>query len=200
MKRPLLVGITGGIGSGKSIVCMVFRHLGVPIFEADLVAKNLINNDKGLKNQIISLLGTSAYLPDGTYNKGWVASQVMANISLLTQLNQLIHPAVRAQGLQWATQHIDAPFLLYEAALIKPSDPYFDRVIVVTAPVDIRIQRVQKRDGRSVESIRQIMDNQLLDKEWIVGSDFVIDNDGQKSLLDQVYPIFKQLNYEQKTN
>ena len=116
-----LIGITGGIGSGKSLICRIFAIMGIPMYEADTRAKWLITNDIILKKSIIQLLSSTAYLPDGSYNRTWVASQVFGNPNLLQQLNQLVHPRVREDAAQWITQHQSSPFLLYEAALMQAS-------------------------------------------------------------------------------
>jgi dephospho-CoA kinase len=117
--KPVVVGITGGIGSGKSTVAKVFSLLGVPVYEADSRAKWIIIQNQELKNEIIALLGSEAYLPDGSYNRAWVASQVFGQPALLQQLNALVHPAVRKDAQDWVIQHQEAPYVLYEAALLK---------------------------------------------------------------------------------
>ena len=174
-----LIGITGGIGSGKSIVCKVFATMGIPIYEADSRAKFLINNDLSLKKIIQNLLGEQSYTPMGEYHRAWVASQVFNNPDLLKQLNAVVHPRVREDAENWIQQHSKAPFLLYEAALMKAAGEgnHFDKVIVVNAPIELRIKRVQKRDNRSEQEIRDIIARQISDEERLEMANFVIKND-----------------------
>jgi dephospho-CoA kinase len=188
-----LIGITGGIGSGKSIVCKVFAIMGIPIYEADSRAKALMNNDLALKKTIKNLLGESAYTPTGEYNRAWVASQVFNNPALLQKLNAIVHPRVREDADNWIKQNTNFPFLLYEAAIMKAAGDgnYFDKVIVVNAPIDLRISRVQKRDNRSEQEIRDIMARQISDEERLKIADFVIENDEVKPLLEQIISLYE---------
>lgn len=183
-----IIGITGGIGSGKSIVCKVFAAMGVPVYEADSRAKSLMNNDLSLKKSIQNLLGEQAYTPTGEYNRAWVASQVFNNPDLLQKLNAIVHPRVREDAEMWMQQHQKAPFVLYEAALMKAAGDgnHFDKVIVVTAPIALRIKRVQQRDKRSKQEIRDIIARQISDEERLKIADFVIENDEVKPLLEQI--------------
>ncbi|MDZ7897153.1 MAG: dephospho-CoA kinase [Arcicella sp.] len=190
-----LIGITGGIGSGKSIVCKVFAAMGVPIYEADSRAKYLMNNDLSLKKSIQNLLGEQAYIPTGEYNRVWVASQVFNNPELLKQLNTIVHPRVREDAENWIQKHSKAPFLLYEAALMKAAGDgnNFNKVIVVKSPIDLRIKRVQRRDNRSEQEIRDIIARQISDEERLKIADFVIENDEVQPLLEQILDIEKVL-------
>ena len=186
-----LIGITGGIGSGKSIVCKVFATMGIPIYEADSRAKSLMNNDLSLKKSIQNLLGEQSYTPTGEYNRAWVASQVFNNPDLLKQLNAIVHPRVREDAENWIQQHSKSPFLLYEAAIMKAAGEgnHFDKVIVVNAPIDLRIKRVQKRDNRSEQEIRDIIARQISDEERLKIADFVIENDEKLPLLEQILAL-----------
>ena len=186
-----IIGITGAIGSGKSIVCKVFATMGIPIYEADSRAKYLMNNDLALKKSIRNLLGEQAYTPTGEYNRAWVASQVFNNSDLLKQLNSIVHPRVREDAEKWILQYSKAPFLLYEAAIMKAAGDgnYFDKVIVVNAPINLIIKRVQKRDNRSEQEIRDIIARQISDKERLKIADFVIVNDEKIPLLQQILDL-----------
>ena len=186
-----IIGITGAIGSGKSIVCKVFATMGIPIYEADSRAKYLMNNDLALKKSIRNLLGEQAYTPTGEYNRAWVASQVFNNSDLLKQLNSIVHPRVREDAEKWILQYSKAPFLLYEAAIMKAAGDgnYFDKVIVVNAPINLRTKRVQKRDNRSEQEIRDIIARQISDKERLKIADFVIVNDEKIPLLQQILDL-----------
>lgn len=193
--KPVVVGITGGIGSGKSTVAKVFSLLGVPIYEADSRAKWIIIQNQELKNDIIALLGTEAYLADGSYNRAWVASQVFGQPALLQQLNALVHPAVRKDAKDWVIQHQEAPYVLYEAALLKWAGDgnLCDKIISVIAPIDLRVQRVKLRDNRSEEEIRAIIERQLPDAERIKFSDWLIQNDDQTPVIPQILQIHQSL-------
>lgn len=193
--KSIIVGITGGIGSGKSTVAKVFSLLGVPVYEADSRAKLIVVQNQELKRDIIALLGAEAYLADGSYHRAWVASQVFGQPALLQQLNALVHPAVRKDAQEWVTQHQDTPYVLYEAALLKGAGDgnLCDKMISVIAPIDLRVQRVKLRDNRSEEEIRAIIERQLPDTERIKFSDWLIQNDDQTPVIPQVLQIHHSL-------
>lgn len=188
-----LIGITGGIGSGKSLVCRIFRVLGVPVYEADARAKWLTAHDPILRKAIVELLGETAYLPSGEYNRAWVAGQVFGNPELLHQLNGLIHPRVRQDSAGWVQHHSGkAPYLLYEAALMRAAgdgNP-FANVIAVHAPVELRLHRVLTRDAHRTEAdVRAIMANQVTDEERLAWANFILENNEKTPLLDQVLAL-----------
>ncbi|MDI9865181.1 dephospho-CoA kinase [Flectobacillus sp. DC10W] len=193
--KSIVVGITGGIGSGKSTVAKVFSLLGVPVYEADSRAKLIVVQNQELKKDIIALLGAEAYLPDGSYNRAWVASQVFGQPALLQQLNALVHPAVRRDAQDWIIQHQEAPYVLYEAALLKGAGDgnLCHKIISVIAPLDLRVQRVKLRDNRSEEEIRAIIERQLPDAERIKFSDWLIQNDDQTPVIPQILQIHQSL-------
>jgi len=149
------VGITGGIGSGKSTVCKVFSALGIPVFEADKVAKELMNTDPVLQKQLKNLFGPAVYLPNQTIDRKYLAGIVFNNPSLLEQLNQIVHPAVRNAFNEWCDQQ-HSPYVIHEAAILFESGFYklMDKTITVFANEDERINRVMQRDGASVELIQ----------------------------------------------
>ena len=190
-----IIGITGGIGSGKSLICKIFSTMNIPIYDADSRAKYLINNDLSLKKSIRSLLGENAYTTSDEYNRKWVASQVFDNPDLLKQLNSLVHPCVHKDAHEWVKKFPNSPFLLYEAALMKAAgdNNFFDKVIVVNAPIDLRIKRIQARDKRSEQEIRDIMARQISDEERLKIADYVIENDDNKPVLEQVLGLYDEL-------
>ena len=190
-----IIGITGGIGSGKSIVCKIFSTMDIPIYDADSRAKHLINNDLSLKNSIKNLLGENAYTPTGEYNRKWVASKVFNNPDLLKQLNSLVHPCVHKDSHDWVKKYPKSPFLLYEAALMKAAgdNNMFDKVIVIQAPIEVRIKRIQSRDKRSEQEIRDIIARQITDEERLKIADYVIENNDKKPLLGQVLELYKEI-------
>ena len=193
-----VIGITGGIGSGKSIICKVFEVLGVPVYYADERAKWLTNNDLQLRKEIKELLGREAYNSDGQYNRKWVASQVFDNPALLKILNSLIHPRVFDDTKCWLNQHQNHPYILREAALTNAAGNGndLDKLIVVTSPLDLRIARIKKRDPqRTKEEIQDIISRQKTEQEFQQIADYQIVNNEKQLLISQVlalHQIFQQ--------
>ncbi|TAH08748.1 MAG: dephospho-CoA kinase [Runella slithyformis] len=185
---PLQIGITGGIGSGKSIVCRIFSTLGVPIYDADSRAKWLINHQVALQSDIIDLLGTNAFV-NGQYNRPWVAAQVFDNPTLLQQLNAVVHPRVFADSAIWLQQHQNAPYVLRESALATKG-ANIDKVLVVSAPLDLRVARIKQRDPHRTEiEIRNIIARQPTDAEQLQMADYVITNDDTQLLILRVQEL-----------
>lgn len=192
---PLQIGVTGGIGAGKSVVCEIFQSLGIPIYEADERAKWLTEHDPILKADITRVLGRNAYDAVGRYNRAWVASQVFADPVLLGQLNGVIHPRVLSDTDAWVNEHLDKPYVVKEAAIMRAAghSNSLDKVIVVRAPIDIRIERIRKRDPhRSVEEILNIIKRQVSDEERLRIADHVIDNDEGQLLIPQVIRLHEE--------
>lgn len=192
------VGITGGIGSGKSTVCRIFHSaLGIPVFYADDEAKRLIVEDPELRAGIIGIFGPEAYLPDGSYHRAYVSGIVFGNPEKLAALNALVHPAVERAGQEWHRQQAasGAPYTLKEAALMIESGSYrhLDRLIVVSAPEDLRIQRVMQRDGLTETQVKDRISKQLPEAKKLELADFVIINDGKKLLLPQIWNIHQAI-------
>ena len=149
----MIVGLTGGIGSGKSTVGAMFQKLGVPIYNSDLEAKNLMSRSKKIKRDIEVLLGKESYL-DGQLNKEYIAKIVFKDSKLLQGLNNIVHPAVRSHFKMWCKRQ-NVPYVIQEAAIIfeNGTNEFYDKIILVTAPKDIRIQRVVARDGFCPEAV-----------------------------------------------
>lgn len=188
------VGITGGIGSGKSTVCKVFKIMGIPVFEADIIAKQLMNSNTAIREQIINLFGASVYLPDQTIDRKYLSGIVFNNPSLLEQLNEIIHPAVRKLFEDWCINQ-QTPYVMHEAAILFESGFYkmMDKTITVVTSEAERIQRVMKRDGTTAEQIRQRMRNQLTDEQRIKLADFVINNNDSELIIPQIVEIDKKI-------
>ena len=196
MKSPLLVGITGGIGAGKSIVCKIFQALGTPIYDADSRAKWLMNYDASLKEKIVNLFGPMSYI-DGQLNRELIGKNAFGNPELLAQLNGLVHPAVAKDFEEFVKTNSTKKYVLKEAALLIETGSYraLDHLIVITAPLDIRIERVQTRDThRSKADIESIISKQLSDDERIQKADTVINNDGNSLLIPQVLKLHEQFS------
>ena len=193
--KQMKIGITGGIGSGKTTVCKIFEQLDIPIYYADVEAKRLMIENEELVNGIKSLLGEEAYLENGQLNRAHIASIVFNDRSKLKKLNELVHPAVHKDGKAWAEAQTEAAYTLREAALIFEGGGYklLDKVITVFAPKEMRIERVMKRDNTTREAVEARIDKQMPDERKIELADFVITNDGQHSLIQQVINIHKAL-------
>jgi dephospho-CoA kinase len=197
---PLRVGITGGIGSGKTTVCRIFESLGIPVYYADDWAKWLTVNDPDVRAGILDLFGPEAYLPDGAYNRAYVAGIVFKNPEKLQALNALVHPAVGRHNRAWQEVQKDVPYTLKEAALLVESGSYrhLDALIVVTAPEVLRMRRVVQRDGLDEAAVRARMARQLPEEDKIKLADFVVVNDGTRLLIPQVAAIHASLRERYK--
>jgi dephospho-CoA kinase len=191
------IGITGGIGSGKTTVCHLFETLGVPVYDADYWAKWLIVNNQELKTAIIALLGTESYLADGSYNRPFVAQQVFSNPAKRLALNQIVHPAVETHSAAWNAQQIadGALYTLKEAALLIESGNHkkMDLAILVTAPEEMRIERVMRRDGLTEAQVMARIEAQMPEAEKMPMVDFIVFNDGHHSLIRQVWKIHQHI-------
>ncbi|KAA8486367.1 dephospho-CoA kinase [Arcticibacter tournemirensis] len=190
----LKVGITGGIGSGKTTVCHLFELQGIPVFYADDRAKLLMNTDLVLVNSIKEAFGESVYLEDGRLNRKELARVVFNNAGLLEKLNSLVHPAVFRDFDSWSLKQ-KSPYVLKEAAILfeSGSDKDCDFTILVTSPPDIRIRRVISRDKVSEEEVKKRMDKQLSDEKKIELADFIIRNDERELLIPQVINLHHKL-------
>lgn len=194
--HSLRVGITGGIGSGKSMVCQMLHFMGVPIYYADIRAKWILSKHPAVIAEVKKLFGEEAYLPDGAYNRPFVAKMAFANPEKLAALNAIVHPAVEADSRAWheALGQI-APYTVKEAALMieSGSHRFLDKLVVVTAPEAVRLARVVARDGMSEADVRRRMANQLPESEKLQMADFVIQNDGRTPLIPQVVALHRAL-------
>ena len=196
----LKVGLTGGIGSGKSLVAEMFKLLGVPVLHADDTARYLMEHDTKLQSAIGQLFGKEVY-ENGRLNRPFLASVVFNDKSKLEQLNALVHPATIAFGQQWAAAQT-TPYTIKEAAIFFESGSYkdMDKMIGVYAPAEMRLQRAMSRDNATEEVIRQRMDKQMNEEEKMKRCDFVIYNDETKSIIEQVLDLHQQLLQLAKSN
>lgn len=187
------IGITGGIGSGKSTICKVFEVLSVPVYYADIRAKALMEEDPELVQQISDLFGYGMY-EEGKLQRQKLAEIVFKDPQKLNQLNSLVHPAVFRDNEKWMAAHADANYVIKEAALIFESGSYknLDAVITVFAPEVLRIQRVLKRDDTTESAIKDRISKQMPEEEKISKSDFVIYNDEKQLVLPQVLEIHRK--------
>lgn len=191
---PLKIGITGGIGAGKSTVCKVFAALGIPVYDADSRAKLVLVEDSVLREEIKRYFGEQAYLEDGSLNRSWLAAQVFDKPEQLKMLNGLVHPRVRLDFEQWYA-HQQAPYILKEAALLFESGAYkaLDAIITVTAPEVLRLRRTLMRDtARSRSQVEAIMHRQLPEEERVSRAQFRLINDEHSLVLPQVLRLHRQ--------
>ncbi|HCM76985.1 MAG TPA: dephospho-CoA kinase [Cytophagales bacterium] len=196
MERPFQVGITGGIGSGKSLVCRIFGVLGIPLYDADSRAKILMTTDRILVDQIKKEFGNLSYHPDGSLNREHLR-KAFSNTSELNKLNAIVHPRVAMDYKKWVDQQIGFKYVIKEAALLLESGSAkeLDHLIVVFAPKPLRIQRVLKRDPhRSQLEVENIINNQMDDKEKMALANDVIVNDETCLVIPQVLELHERLN------
>jgi len=189
----LKIGLTGGIGSGKTTVAQIFEVLGIPVYYADLEAKRLMNEDPQLKDQITSSFGKEVY-PGGKLDRAYMGKLVFENPDKLAKLNALVHPVTIRDAESWMKRQT-SPYAIKEAALIFEGglEKYFDHVIGVSAPHAMRLERARERDNSSTEQILRRMAQQLDEKEKIGRCDFVIINDGVEAVLPQVLSLHGKL-------
>jgi dephospho-CoA kinase len=190
----LRIGLTGGIGCGKTTVARVFETLGIPVYYADAAAKRLMNEDPAIRSSLIEKFGKASYTDSGTLNRSYLASLVFEDPEKREFLNQLIHPATIADANQWLAKQ-QAPYALREAALLFESGAAegLDYVIGVSAPISVRIRRVMKRDQLSEDDVKKRMATQLQDAIKLKLCDFVIINDERIGLLPQVLALHEKL-------
>ena len=189
----LKIGITGGIGSGKSTVAKIFETIGVPVYYADDASKRLMNEDENLKQLIQKNFGKETYI-DGKLNRAFLASIVFNNAKKLTLLNTFVHPVTIADAEKWMLQQT-TPYAIKEAALLfeSGSQKYLDKVIGVYTPTPLRIQRVMQRDGITKENVIVRMNKQIDEEIKMRLCDYVIKNDEQELLIPQVLKIHEEL-------
>jgi dephospho-CoA kinase len=191
VSKPLQIGITGGIGSGKTLVCKIFACLGIPVYDADSHAKELMTTDGNLVSQIKKEFGDLSYLNDGTLNRKYLGEVVFSNQEKLDVLNKLVHPCVAQDYARWVESHSGKAYVLKEAALLFESGSYrgLDKIIVVHAPQDVRMRRVIHRDGRTEEQVKEIMQKQMSEKEKLQRADAIIYNDDSSLIIPQVLSL-----------
>jgi dephospho-CoA kinase len=193
--KSLKVGITGGIGSGKSTVCKIFALLGVPVYDADSQAKRLMIEDEVLVAQIKAEFGEQSYAKNGELNREYLSREVFNNSLKLESLNRLVHPRVGLDSERWLNENANAPYTIKEAALLFEAGSYrkLDKIIVVVAPEAIRVSRVVNRDkSRTQADVLKIMGNQMPEEEKISRADFVINNDENELLIPQVLKLHER--------
>jgi dephospho-CoA kinase len=191
----MLLGLTGGIGTGKSIVAKIFENLGCVVFNSDDVAKQLYF-DKAIKTKVQELLGEASYLTDNTIDRKYISTMIFSNNDLREALNKIIHPAVSEKYKEFIDKHknktiVKETALLFEANLNKQ----VDKVILVTCDEELRIKRVMKRDGLSYLEVQKKMKAQMPEQEKGKRADFIIHNNDEEFLITQVLAILKRIDH-----
>ncbi len=188
------VGLTGGIGSGKSTVAKIFQALGYPVYIADTRAKELMVKDSELVSSIKKVFGEDIYSSNGTIDRQKLASIVFKDKKALEKLNSLVHPAVKRDFKLWCTRQ-DSSIVFEEAAILfeTGSDKYFDKTILVTASKEERIRRVINRDQTTREAVESRMANQWSQEKKIQLADYIINNEGDELVIPQVLKLIQDL-------
>ncbi len=188
------IGITGGIGAGKSLICKIFKLKGIPVYDADYYAKWIMHNDKNVKSEVLTLFGDSAY-QDGALNRKYIASIVFKDKDKLATLNSIVHPAVAKHSEEWMEAHHTFPYVLKEAALLIESGSYqsLDQLILVSSNEETRIQRVMKRDGVDAAEVKSRIARQMPENEKVQFANHVIFNNDDQLVIPQINTIHDKL-------
>jgi dephospho-CoA kinase len=190
----MIVGLTGGIGSGKTTVAQLFETMGCAIYNSDEKAKELYFNTS-VKAQVINLLGNKSYLSEHEINKDYISKKIFSDTQLLHQLNKIIHPAVKEDFINFQSKYSPETLIIKETALLFETGIYkeLDYSILVTAPVSVKIERVMKRNKMTKEDVEKRMLTQWTDEQKMPLANFVIINDNHQALIPQVLQIIKKI-------
>ncbi len=188
----LKIGLTGGLGSGKTSVAAIFEVLGIPVYYADIAAKTLMNENKAIKDSIQNHFSSEVYL-DGNLNREFLAQQVFNDEKKLALLNSIVHPATIKDANEWIKKQ-SSPYIIKEAALLfeSGSNNFLDFIIGVSAPLDLRIKRAMKRDNISEQQVMARINKQMPEEEKLALCDFIIINDEEHMILPQVLALHQK--------
>ena len=188
------LGLTGGIGSGKTLVCSVLEKFGVPVYYADTEARRLLNSDEELHRNVVDVFGREVY-NGNSLNREVLADKVFGNPVMLAKLNALVHPAVRKDYSHWVELQKSAPYVVEEAAILFESgaSKFLDTTVLIYAPEMVRILRVMQRDGVDEESVRRRMKHQMDEEEKKKLADQIIYNDEKEMLLPQIVELHNRI-------
>ncbi len=188
------VVVTGGIGSGKTFICSVFKNLGIPIFHADTEARTIMNKNKSIINQIKHTFGADIYLKNDVLDRKKLANIVFNDSFALENLNQIVHPEVRRSFKNWSSNQ-QSYYVIQESAIVFENNQItqFDKIITVTAPLKVRVKRIIERNNINKEEVLARINNQVSDAYKVKHSDYVIFNDGKTMILPQIIEIHKRL-------
>ena len=193
MKTPIILGITGGIGSGKSYVTRIFSALGVPSYDSDARTKQLYREDPALRELLIGILGPDVF-SNGEPDTRKIASIIFNNTDLLKQINRTVHPYVVRDFTKWAAA-CHAPYVIFESAILLEMDPHFraTRVLTVSADRELRLHRTAGRDNVRIQSVMARMDKQWTDEQREAKADFVVLSDDKQALLPRVLEVHQYM-------
>lgn len=193
------VGITGGIGSGKTTVCRLFAALGVPIYDSDTQAKRLMEEDPALRKRLSARFGEAIYA-SGHLDRKMLAARVFADPAELSALNDLVHPAVMCDFERWASMHGEADYVMLESAILFEAGltSYVDRTLAVVAPLEVRIERTCRRDGATEEEVRRRIAAQCSEEELRARADYVLTNVDRSLLEEEVRRLDREFRNEAK--
>lgn len=196
---PYKIAITGGIGSGKSVVSRLLGIMGVPVYDCDTRAKQLMNTSSILRDALTEAVGTQVYNPTGDVNRPYLATFMFGHPERVALINSIVHPAVRADFLKWAS-NAKAPVVAVETAVLYESgmDADVDTVFLVHAPLEMRLQRAMQRDHTDEQSIRRRISNQMTDEELLYRASHIIHNDGHSSLIAQTQRLLATIRRENR--
>ncbi len=191
----MIVGITGGIGSGKTVVCTIFRQLGIPVYEADAEARKLYDTEQGILEKIKKEFSEDVFDKKEKLDRQKLSALVFKDPLALKKLNRIVHPYVISHFEEWIQHQKAAPYILKETAILfeSGSDKGCDKIITVSAPVELRIQRTMQRDKRTKQEVEQIIKQQWSDEGKINRSDFVIVNDELQLVIPQALEVHTKL-------
>ncbi len=194
MEKRFKVGVTGGIGSGKSYICQILQNMGYPVFFSDQASKQLLANSPDIIAKVTTLLGSEAYHEDGSVNRAFIAAKIFNDGSLLEKVNEIMHPAVRAAFDSWADEQKET-IVFNEAAILFETDGYqeLDKNILVLAPESVKIKRVLEREETSEQEIKRRMSNQWSDEQKIPLADYIIRNGDEDMLMPQINEIIEDM-------
>lgn len=193
------VGLTGGIGSGKSTVADMLREIGIAVYDSDSRAKHLMASDESLRRELVEAFGAECYTTEGI-NRAWLAERVFRNESELRKLNSIVHPAVMRDFVAWANGQ-DGDYVVLESAILFEAklEDYVDSTVSVMAPRELRIERAMKRDGATREQIESRLNNQMSDDERTERSKYAIVNISLDDLREDVEQLHRRLAYDAKS-
>ena len=192
---PVKIGITGGIGSGKSVVCRLLQAMGVPVYISDTESKRLMQSDEEIRRRLTELLGAEAYTPDGLPNKPVLAAYLFASPDNAARINAIVHPRVKADFRRWVARHAHAPLVAMESAILIEAGfaPEVDSVVMVYAPLETRIARAMQRDAAPRSAVESRVRSQMDDEEKRLQAHHVLLNDGKTPLIPQVLSLIALL-------
>lgn len=197
----IILGITGGIGSGKTTVTNIFTLLGIPVYIADVESKRLTDESSVIKEKLIALFGDELYL-DGRLNKALLASHIFGNEDNLAKVNSIIHPEVKKDFDFWIDRNNQEEILAIESAIMFESgfSNFVDKTITIYSSLEDRVKRAMKRDNSTQDKVMSRIKSQMPDEEKVKLSDFVIVNDNKQSLIEQVLSLLEDINQSLKRN